>query len=99
MKRDPLAKSKIWQQHIQAAESFDGSVQDYCDKHGLGSGSFYQWRKKLKLSKNNNGSSTSGFLPVVVSSLESMEKRSSIASLPDPRWAAEFVAHLLGRLQ
>lgn len=101
MKQGRQEKSKIWQRHIEAAESFPGSIHKYCTDRGISEASFYYWQKKTGTRGKGNSASISqtAFLPVIVSQAEttredalpSFDERSS---LPDARWAAEFVAHL-----
>ena len=42
MNKVPTERAKFWQQHIEAAKSFAGTGQQYCDEHELEASSFYQ---------------------------------------------------------
>lgn len=101
MKQGRQYKSKIWQRHVEAAESFPGSIHKYCTDHGISEASFYYWQKKIGTRPKRNSASVfqSEFLPVIVSQAKledallpgAFDERSL---LPDARWAAEFVRHL-----
>ena len=92
MNKVPTERAKFWQQHVEAAKSFSGSVQQYCDEHDLDPSSLYQWRKRF--SGTNQNPSKSEFLPVVVSRPEQSE-RPSQAILPNAQWVAEVMLHLI----
>ena len=92
MNRIQSERSGFWQQHVDAAKSFPGSAQQYCDEHELESTSFYQWRKKL--SGSAQSSKKSDFLPVVVTKPERAE-RPSEAMLPNAQWVAEVMVCLI----
>jgi hypothetical protein len=84
-------RAKFWQQHIDAAKSFPGSAQHYCDVRELKVASFYQWRKRLskyQLPKK------SAFLPVIVAQVEQPDRTPEIA-LPNAQWVAEVMLHLI----
>ena len=83
------SKSEIWRKHVESAKSFPGSAREYCERHALEVQSFYQWRKKLAVSDSKRPS----FVPVVLSELE--QESLPTAYLPDARWTAEFLRHLL----
>lgn len=95
MNKVPTERAKFWQQHVEAAKSFTGSVQQYCDTHELEPSSFYQWRKRLAAATQNP--SRLDFLPVVVSN-PGQSGRPSEATLPNAQWVAEVMVHLIRRL-
>ena len=105
MKQGPQDKSKIWQRRIEAAESFPGSIHNYCTARGISEASFYYWQKKIRArdKRTTLPVAQSDFLPVVVSPTATMSDENETSAsrpfneqplMPDARWAAEFVAHL-----
>ncbi len=97
MKRTHLENVKFWQQHIESAKSFPGSIHAYCRAQKIDSSSFYQWRKKLSIQQGSRCTKPE-FVPVVVSRREDDASAMSMSS-PEARWVAEFVAHLVRGLQ
>jgi hypothetical protein len=91
MNKVPTERAKFWQQHVEAAKSFDGTAQQYCDKHELEPSSFYQWRKRLVGDTQKTGGAK--FLPVVISKSEQFASRT--APLPNAQWVAEVMLHLI----
>jgi hypothetical protein len=91
MNRVQLDKLKIWEKHIEEAESFAGG---YCKSQGLNLSTYYHWRDKLSSPKvKSTRESRSSFLPVVVASRE--HSKASPAHLPDAKWVAEVMTHLI----
>lgn len=43
---DPTLRS-TWQRRLKAFEAFDGTVQQFCDRLGVSTAAFYQWRRRL----------------------------------------------------
>ena len=93
MKRSRQEIARFWQQHIEAAKSFPGSAQQYCDAHEIQSASFYSWRKRLSGVRDHKAK----FLPVIISESERPAEQSERA-LPNAQWVAEVMAHLIRRL-
>lgn len=106
MKQGPQDKSKIWQRHLEAAESFAGSTHKYCSVHRISEASFYYWQKKIRARAKGKPALAirSEFLPMIVSPAMTSAQDEDLlrrpfderGSLPDARWAAEFVSHLFG---
>ena len=92
MKRSRQEVEKFWKQHIEAAKSFSGSVQKYCDANGIESASFYSWRKRL--SSVARDPDYAKFLPVIISDSDRRSAASERA-LPNARWVAEVMLHLI----
>lgn len=92
MKRSRQEVVRFWQQHIEAAKSFPGSVQRYCDAHQIQSPSFYRWRKRL-----SEDPYKAKFSPVIIS--ESGQPADPWERpLPSAQWVAEVMVHLIRRL-
>ena len=85
-------RAKFWQQHVEAAKSFPGSIQNYCELHELDSSSLYQWRKRF--SGATQVKTKSEFLPVVVSS-PALAGSTAGSTLPNAQWVAEVLLHLI----
>jgi len=91
-------RMKFWRQHIEAQKLRRESVTIYCAREKISIYSFYNWRKRLSTSQRSA-------VPVVVTPFASVEIMNSTRSkqasesgrrhLPDPKWTAAFVSHLL----
>jgi hypothetical protein len=91
MKRSRQEVIRFWQQHVEAAKSFPGSAQKYCDAHEIESPSFYSWRKRLSGARNPD---MAKFLPVIISESERPAEQSG-RGLPNAHWVAEVMLHLI----
>jgi transposase-like protein len=76
---------------MEAAKSFPGSVQKYCDTHEIQASSFYNWRKRLLEARNFEKAK---FLPVVISEAKQPAEHPQRA-LPNAQWVAEVMLHLI----
>jgi hypothetical protein len=86
------SKTEFWHNHIKAAESFDGTLKEYCQQHKINAGSMSAYRTRLGYSKTRRqvkSKEKSKFIPVTAPSLPSREAR--VSSLPDPKWLAQFL--------
>jgi hypothetical protein len=92
MKRSRQEVEKFWKQHIEAAKSFPGSAQKYCDANEIESPSFYSWRKRLSGIARDPGSAK--FLPVIISGSEQATEQSA-RELPNAQWVAQVMLHLI----
>lgn len=86
-------RAKFWQSHIEAAKSFRGSAARYCDREQISLQSFYQWRKRLSSGIPSRYANV--FVPVEILPASSPQNFQQRTSLPDPKWTAAFVSHLL----
>lgn len=86
-------RAKFWQQHIEAAKSFRGSAAQYCDRERIALQSFYQWRSRLSSSKIP--ARANAFAPVEILAASGQQSSPQYRTLPDPKWTAMFVSHLL----
>ena len=92
MKRSRQEVVKFWKQHIEAAKSFSGSAQEYCDAHEIQSPSFYSWRKRLSAVARDPNKAK--FLPVIISEAERPAEQLERV-LPNAQWVAEVMLHLI----
>lgn len=87
-------KIEFWSQHVEQAENFDGTNEEYCRSNNIAHQTFYRWRLKLKKMRLpvivKEKKSLKSFVPVHVESIAITEK----ATLPDPKWVAELIHHL-----
>ncbi len=78
-----------WRQIVKEAESYPASLAAFCRYRGISKGSLYGWRRKLKESAPiRNITPLNPF-----SGVDVVDSR---PALPDAKWVAEFVHHLLG---
>ncbi len=96
MNRAQSGKLKIWEKHIEEAALFSGGVQRYCKSQGLNLSTYYHWRGKLASPKaRSTKKQQSSFLPVVVKAPEFDPTQLMPTRLPDPKWVAEVMTHLI----
>ena len=90
MKTKKHENQEKWRQIVSEAESYPASLAAYCRNKGIPKGTFYHWRNKLK-AKNpiQKGTPLNPF-----SRVEVVDTR---PVLPDAKWVAEFIHHLMGR--
>lgn len=92
-----LQKEQFWQSHIIQAKDFNGSINKYCQSHGLQVHSFKYWKNRLsKKSLSSTKPAASSFLPVRVLPSEPLISKKS---LPDAKWLAEVIFELHARFQ
>jgi hypothetical protein len=82
-----IENRKQWQDRIQRAEQRSGSLQAFCKSEGVSRSAIKYWQRKL-----------GAFVPVKIVDSPAIAAATSRrgSSLPDPRWVAEFIAHLVG---
>jgi hypothetical protein len=61
-------KQAHWKAHLEAAQSFDGSVVDYARAHGLEAKKLYVYKTQLRKLEEASGNS-SGFVKVTTPAL------------------------------
>ncbi len=86
-------RANFWHKHIEAAKSFPGNAVEYCAQEKIRLQSFYQWRRRfaaLQIPVRTNA-----FAPVELLTASRAENLRQSHPLPDPKWAAIFVSHLL----
>ncbi len=96
MKTKLTERAKFWLKHIEAAKAFKGTAQEYCAREEISAQSFYQWRRKFSVVKA--ASEPSVFIAVEFIAHPNEPWRRG-REIPDPRWAAAFVSHLLQELE
>ena len=101
-------KQQFWLNHIQNAEKFDGSLNQYAIQHDLKRQDIYRWRNQLRHQgvipslENDSKKTTSPFAKVVSSpamnnagfNLRFGSLFISTANFPDPKWLAELIQEL-----
>lgn len=95
--RDPQ-KEIFWQNHMMQSELFDGSMTKYCKQNGINIHLFKYWRNRLS---KKAGSSR---LPVPVPFAEvrvagNDESPGTKIGLPDPKWLADLIMELQGKVK
>ena len=90
-----LEKAVSWPAEVALFEKYNGSLAGFCRSRGLSEVRFRYWEQKLRKPRMSKAISVSPFVSVKVEPKESI----SMASLPDPRWLAEFILHLIGSRQ
>ena len=102
MRRVSQVKIDYWSQHYKAAEVHPGGIGSYCEEQNLSMTMYYKWRKKIALVKSRELKPV--FLPVQITEPRiSIESKSSSkdreTDLPEARWLAEVLSHLVRSLR
>jgi len=100
MKNENNKKLEFWRNHVIGAESHPDGTSTYLREHGLKSPTYFTWRKKLKkIDSHATILPSSPFLPVVVGNNKKPNiinsKNKLNENLPDPKWVAEVMLHLV----
>jgi len=74
MSRGPdLARQEQWRRRLREFDRSTATVADFCDRAGVSTAAFYQWRRKLAdgasangLAKPSSGAASLNFLPVEI---------------------------------
>lgn len=64
-------KEELWRSRLQRFQSSGLSVTRFCQREQISAPSFYQWRKRLRVSKENSSSPT--FVPVRLTQVAAVE--------------------------
>jgi len=86
------SRKEYWINHIESAETFDGTLKKYCQLHGLKMGSMSSYRTKLGYSTKSKKKikKSEKFIPIKVFSAQP-QKLPALTTLPDPKWLAQFL--------
>ena len=86
-------KVKFWSEHLAAAASYPQGIGAYCGEHGLSTTMYYKWKAKLAQAKSVK---VGAFLPVTVSTAtEFRGANTKVYDLPEARWVAGVMLHLI----
>ena len=97
MRTSSNSKIKFWSDHLAAAAVHSAGVGSYCKEHGLSLTMYYKWKTKLQKATVEKPSAV--FLPVTVAAKAmTVEPKLNTHALPDAKWVAEVLAHLLRTL-
>ena len=97
----------FWKAHILTAQNFMGTNVEYCRRNGLNTATFSAYKVKLGLSKSKKQPRPSAFVQIAPKTAASngpaspalVAKGSPLqpSTVPDAKWAAQFVAALFGQ--
>ena len=105
MESNYQSRLEFWRAHVANADNFPAGVSAYCAEQGLKLSTYYGWRKLVGLGSSvpkprkpkRIKKAQPSFLPVAVTSgpveVESMFQ--SMPKLPEARWVAEVMLHLV----
>lgn len=87
MKPNKEEKRRFWQEAVALFEKSGQGPTSFCRERDLSTHALFYWRKRLREQQ-------------VVPSFVQLEVRQdatpSPRQLPDPKWLAEFIGHLMG---
>jgi hypothetical protein len=90
---EPAPTEEAWRRHVAAAAKFRGSDAEYCRVQGLDAKAFRAQKKKFNRREAKAPAAGGAFVKVEAPT------SGRAATLPDPRWTAEFVAALIKNLR
>jgi len=64
-------KQAYWKEHLEAAESFDGTLADYARAHGLSSKKLYSYKTRIR-KREAAGEASTGFVKVMSRAVASL---------------------------
>ena len=82
---------KMWRSHIEEQSRSSSTQGEYCKLHGLSLQCFQSYKKKFRGEGMIHSSLPSPFVKVEVERGSTPDRR----AMPDPRWLAELVSHLV----
>ena len=99
---DFKGKIEYWKNHVANAKAHPGGIGGYCRENGIKSSVYYSWRQVIKnefageelvLPREVKRAKPS-FIPVMIAESPDSEPQ-RVSKLPDARWVAEVMLHLL----
>jgi hypothetical protein len=89
---------QLWQERVKKCEGRSGTIQAFCETEGISAARLGYWQKKFRQRKGKASPvGISPFAQVAVQGSSTLELVMSkgMSSLPDPKWAADFVRYLM----
>lgn len=83
------ANAEAWRRRLAAADTFPGTITEYCRREGISREALRYWRGRLAKTRTP-AEATAGFARVEVLPAAPVAP----IGLPDPRWVAELILHL-----
>ena len=104
MPKSLTTKQQRWTEHLQQAQSFNGTIAAYARAEGLSVQSLYRWRHYLNQPKaSSTGEASPSFTRVVSTvanhnaslTLVHGQTQLRFSSLPEPQWLAQLITATL----
>jgi len=91
----------IWKAHVLDVQRFEGTVAEYCERHGLKLRQLQQYKKKFGVTRTYRPRKSKAFVQVECTKASPVEQESSTRDrapgLPDPQWVAEVILAIVSR--
>jgi hypothetical protein len=87
MKPNKEEKRRFWQDKVALFERSGQKPTTFCREQGLSTHALFYWRRRLKEQQ---------VIPSFVQLAVRQDSISGPQQLPDPKWLAEFIGHLMG---
>jgi hypothetical protein len=84
-------KRRFWEGQLALVESSGQRSTEFCRQRGLSCSAFAYWKRRLR-NRPTKAVVVPKFIPVEIKAPHTRER----VALPDPRWLAEFIGHLMG---
>ena len=102
MRRVSQAKIDFWSQHHRAAEIHAAGIGSYCNEQKISMTMYYKWKKKIALEKSKELKPV--FLPVQIKEIKNLKEhgknsKEPASILPDAKWVAQVLSHLIRELR
>jgi hypothetical protein len=109
----PTTAESQWRDYVERAKQFRGTAAEFCRREGIEVSSFYKWRHNLvresrqssaplvsTQKRNQNPTPSAVFAQAVLSSnVTQLDAADSKSPLPDAKWVADVIVHLLRGLK
>ena len=96
---EPALTEEAWRRHVATAEKFRGSDAEYCRRQGLDPKVFRAQKKKFNR-REARAPAAGAFVKIEAQATAPKAAMSGrAATLPDPRWTAEFIVALFKSLR
>lgn len=107
MYKSQVSDTIDWKHHAEQAVKFDGGIYQYSKINNISKSALYRWIKiyfeKGHLKLKQKVKKESPFLPVVVTPLTRSQpdthEQKLNRPLPDSRWVADIITHVIRGLQ
>lgn len=99
---ETTSEELVWKAHVLDAQSFEGTLAEYCERNGLKPRQLRRYKKKFGATRTYRRKSAKAFVKIECKQAPQTEPESVVSErtpseLPDPRWLADLILALASR--
>lgn len=99
---EETASELVWKARVLDAQTFEGTLAEYCERHGLNPRQLRRYKKKFGATRTYRRRSAKAFVKVECEQAPQAEPETAArerrpSELPEPRWLADFITALAGQ--